>query len=42
MIVGVRNREMGIHELVVEPGYERIVIKNGKVVAKRVVERWTA
>lgn len=28
-----------MHELVVEPGYERAVIKNGNV-SRRVVERW--
>lgn len=42
VIVGARNRDMGIHELLVDPGYERIVIKNGNVISKRVVEMWTA
>lgn len=42
VIVGGRSRDMGVHELLVEPGYERIVIKDGRVISKRVVERWTA
>lgn len=42
VIVGAKNRNMGVHELLVDPGYERIVIKNGKVISKRVVEIWTA
>lgn len=33
---------MGVHELLVDPGYERIVIKDGKVISKRVVDMWTA
>lgn len=42
VIVGAKNWDMGVHELVVNPGYERIVIKNGNVISKRVVEMWTA
>lgn len=42
LIVGTRNRGMGVHELLVDPGYERIVIKNGRVISKRVVDMWTA
>lgn len=42
VIVGARNRDMGVHELLADPGYERIVIKNGNVISKRVVEMWTA
>ncbi|RPB10876.1 Metallo-dependent hydrolase [Morchella conica CCBAS932] len=42
VIVGQRSRDMGVHELFVEPGYGRIVIKGGKIVAKRAVETWIA
>lgn len=42
VIIGAKNRNMGVHELLVDPGYERIVIKDGKVISKRVVEVWTA
>lgn len=42
VIVGAKSRNMGVHELLVDPGYERIVIKDGKVISKRVVDMWTA
>lgn len=42
VVAGARSWDMGVHELVVDPGYERAVIKNGKIISKRMVERWAA
>lgn len=42
IVVAGASWDMRVHELVVDPGYERAVIKNGKIVSRRVVERWAA
>jgi hypothetical protein len=42
VIVGCSGRRKGMVETAVDPGLERIVVKNGKIVARREVKQWIA